>query len=57
MEIVLHSKESLFQQKFQKKLDYFNRNFQLMNVMLKMIQLDFQSRTQTKNPTPTSTCC
>jgi len=33
MEIVVHSKKSLFQQKFQKKLYHFNRNFQFRSVM------------------------
>jgi len=41
--------ETLFQQKFQKKLYYFNRNSQFRTVM-QMIQLDIRSRT--KNPTP-----
>jgi len=51
MEIVVHSKKSLFQQMFQKKLYHFNRNSKFRSVMLKMIQLDMRSRT--KNPTPT----
>jgi len=33
MEIVVHSKKSLFQQKFQKKLYHFNRNTQFRSVM------------------------
>jgi len=33
MEIVVHSKKSLFQQKFHKKLHRFNRNSQLRSVM------------------------
>jgi len=33
MEIVLHSKKSLFQQKFQKKLYHFNKDFQFGSVM------------------------
>ena len=33
MEIVVHSKIYLFQQKFQKKLIHFNRNSQLKSVM------------------------
>jgi len=37
MEIVVHSKKSVFQQKFQKKLYSFNRNSQLRSVMEKMI--------------------
>jgi len=32
MEIVVQSKKSLFQQKFQKKLYHFNRNSQLRSV-------------------------
>jgi len=43
MEIVVHSKNSPFQQKFHKKLYYFNRNSQLRSVMLTVIQLDFLS--------------
>jgi len=46
MEIVVQSKKSLFQQKFQKKLYHFHRNFQFRSVMLKIIQLDIRSRTQ-----------
>jgi len=46
MEIVVPSKNSLFQQKFHKKLYHFNRNSQLTSVMQKMIQLDFRSRTK-----------
>ena len=38
MEIVVHSKKSLFQQKFQKKLYHFNRNSQFRSVMC-MIRL------------------
>ena len=33
MEIVVHSKKSLFQQKYQKKLYHFNRNSQFRSVM------------------------
>jgi len=33
MEIVVHSKKSLFQQELQKKLHHFNRNFQIRSVM------------------------
>jgi len=33
MEIVVHSKKSLLQQKFQKKLYHFNRNFQFKSVI------------------------
>ena len=33
MEIVVHSKKSLFQQKFQKKLHHFNRTSQFRCVM------------------------
>ena len=33
MEIVVHSKKSLFQQKFQKKLHQFNMNSQFWSVM------------------------
>jgi len=35
MEIVVQSKKSLFQQKFQKKLYHFNRNSQFRSVMKK----------------------
>jgi len=48
VEIVVHSKKSLFQQKFQKKLYHFNRNSHFKSVILKMIQLDIQSRSRTK---------
>ena len=51
MEIVVHSKKSLFQQKVQKKLYHFSRNSQFRSVMWKMMQLDIRSRT--KNPTLT----
>ena len=57
MEIVLPSKKSLFQQKFQKKLYHFNRNFQFRSVMQKMIQLDIRSRSQTKKSNSDSQCC
>jgi len=33
MEIVVHSKNSLFEQKFHKKLYHYNRNSQLRSVM------------------------
>jgi len=33
MEIVVHNKKNLFQQKFQKKLYHFNRNSQIKSVM------------------------
>jgi len=33
MEIIVHSKKSVFQQKFQKKLFYFNRNSQFGSVI------------------------
>ena len=33
MEIVVHSKKSLFQQKFQKKLYHFNRNSQFKSMV------------------------
>ena len=46
MEIVVHSKKSLIQQKFQKKLYHFNRNSQFRSVMWKMIQLGIRSRTK-----------
>jgi len=50
MEIVVHSKKSLFQQKFQKKLYHFNRNFQFRSECdVKMIQLNTRSRSWTKN--------
>jgi len=51
VEIVVHSKTSPIQQKFQKQLYHFNRNSQFRSVMQKMIQLGIRSRT--KNPTPT----
>jgi len=35
MEIVVHSKNSLFQQKFYEKLYHFNRNSHLTSVMQK----------------------
>jgi len=44
MEIVVHSKKSLFQQKFQKKLYHFNRISQFRSVIL--IQMDSRSRTK-----------
>jgi len=47
MEIVVHSKKSLLQQKFKKKLFHFNRNSQFKGVILKMIQLDIWSRSRT----------
>jgi len=55
MEIVVHSKKSLFQQKLQKKLYHFNRNSQFWSVMQKMIQLDIPSRSWTKKSD--SQCC
>jgi len=33
MEIVVHSKKRLFQQKFQRKLHHFNRNSHFRSVM------------------------
>ena len=48
MEIVEHSKNSLYQQKFQKKWYHFNRIAQLSSVMQEMIQLDFQSESDKK---------
>jgi len=48
MEIVVHSRKSQFQQKFQNKLYYFNSNRQFKGVMQKMIQLDIQSRSWAK---------
>jgi len=48
MEIVKHSKNSLHQQKLQKKWYHFNRNAQLSNVIQEMIQLDFQSESDKK---------
>ena len=33
MEIVVHNKKALFQQKFQKKLYHFNRNSQFKSAM------------------------
>jgi len=47
MEIVVHSKNYLFQWEFQKKLHHFNR-YEL-SAMSKIIQLEFRS--QTKNLT------
>ena len=52
MQIVVHSKKYLFQQKFQRKLYYFNRNSQFRSVILKKIQLDIRSRTKDPTPTP-----
>ena len=46
MEIVVHSKKSLLQQEFQRKLYHCNRNSQFKSVILKMIQLDIRSRTK-----------
>jgi len=45
MEIAVHSMNSV-SIKVSKKLYHFNRNSQLRNVMYKMIQLDFLSRTK-----------
>ena len=42
MEIVVHSKKSMFQQKFQKKLHDFNRNSQFRSV-IQNIQLEIWS--------------
>jgi len=53
MEIVVHRKKSLIQQKFQKKFYYFIKNSQFRSVMWKMIQWDTRSRSWQKNPTPT----
>jgi len=61
MEIVVHSKKSLFQQKFQKKLYHLNKYSQFKSVILKIIQLDIWSLTNkstltpsvVRNPTPT----
>ena len=55
MEIVVHSKNSLFQYKFQKKLYHFNRYSQLRSVMYKTIQFDFRRRSRAKNLTPVHT--
>jgi len=61
MEIVVHSKKSQLQQKFQKKLYHFNRNCQFRNYVKNdsMIQLDIRSRSRCqesdftqKPPTP-----
>ena len=52
MEIVVHSKKSLFEQKFQEKLHHFNRNSQLCSVMQVMIQLDIRSRTKKSDSDP-----
>ena len=48
MESMVQSKNSLFQQKFQKNLYHFNRKCQFRSVMQKMIQLDIRSRSRTK---------
>jgi len=48
MEIVVQSKNFMFQQKFHKKLYQSNRNSQLRSVMQEMIQLEFRSRSRTK---------
>ena len=55
MEIVVQSKKSLLQQKFQKKLYHLNRNSQFKSVILKMIQLDIWSRIQKSDSD--SQCC
>jgi len=55
MEIVVYSKKSLLQQKFQKKLYHFNRNSQFRSVIQKMIQLDILNRT--KKSDSDSQCC
>jgi len=51
MELVVHSKKPLFQQKFEKKLYHFNRNSHFRSA--KMIQLDIWSQSWTQNPTLT----
>jgi len=57
MEVVVHSKKSLIQQKFQKKLYYFNKNSQFRSVMQKMIQVGIRSRGRTKKSDSNSQCC
>jgi len=47
MEIVVHCKNSLFQEKFLKKFYHFNRSSQITSVMCKMIKWDFRSRSRT----------
>jgi len=55
MESVVHSKKSLFQQKFQKKLSHFNRSSQFRSVMQKIIQLNIRSPSWTKKSDSDST--
>jgi len=51
MEIVVHNKKSLFQQKFQKKLCHCNRNSQLKIVMkndpIMLLESDQKSDSET----------
>jgi len=56
MEIVVHNKKSLFQQKFLKKLYHLNRNSQFRSVMQKMIQLAIRSQSRTKKSESDSQC-
>ena len=57
MEIMVHSKKALFQQKFQKKLYHFNRNSQCKSVISKMIHLDIPSRSGRKKSDTDSQIC
>jgi len=53
MEIVVHSKNSLFQQKFQKKLYHFNRNSNMGVWCKKWSDWTSGVGVRQKNPTPT----
>jgi len=55
MEIVVHSTKPLFQQKFQKKLNHFNRNSQFRKCYIKTIQLEIWRRTK-KSDSDTQAC-
>jgi len=46
MEIVVHSKKTMFQQKFQKEIVPFRQEFPTKECDVKMIQLDIRSRTK-----------
>jgi len=57
MEIVSHSKNSVFQQQFQKKLRQFNRHelgFPTYECDVKNDLIGFQSRTKNSTPQPWS---
>jgi len=55
MEIVVHSKKSLFQEKFQKNLYHFNKNSQFESVMSKNDPIGHPESELGKNPIPTPT--